>query len=173
MRSRDSVIFWDSILTATFFPPMPASATQAVSKLLPSSCARIFRHKVLKLLLSERKITEDLVRMLMSWRHSGFNVFSGPQIYPREGAAMDNLARYVIRASLSQKRTSCWRSTERGVKTQGEKWPRLHLFLLRLISPFIVINHTRRDSPPSLPFIFPTLLWPPTDPQDRGVVSIL
>jgi len=113
---------------------------QAAPVIVRKDLEEIFRHKVLKLLLSERKITEDLVRMLMSWRHSGFNVFSGPQIYPREGAAMDNLARYVIRASLSQKRTSCWRSTERGVKTQGEKWPRLHLFLLRLISPFIVIT---------------------------------
>ena len=34
----------------------------------------IFRHKVFKMLLAKEKITEDLVDMLMKWRHSGFNV---------------------------------------------------------------------------------------------------
>jgi hypothetical protein len=35
----------------------------------------IFRHKVFKMLLSKGKMTEDLVDMLMKWRHAGFNVF--------------------------------------------------------------------------------------------------
>ena len=78
--------------------------------MLPSSYARIwreiFRHTVFKMLLSEGKITEDLVRMLMSWRHSVFNVFSGPRISPREETAMENLARYIIRVSFSQERMS-------------------------------------------------------------------
>ena len=55
----------------------------------------IFRHKVFKMLLSKGKITEDLVNMLMSWRHSGFNVFSGPRIQPGDEEAMENLTRYV------------------------------------------------------------------------------
>ena len=33
-------------------------------------------------LLSKGKITEDLVDMLMKWRHSGFNVFCGSRIQP-------------------------------------------------------------------------------------------
>jgi hypothetical protein len=64
----------------------------------------VFRHKVFKMLLSKDKITEDLVELLMSWRHSGFNVFSGPRIQPRDEEAMENLARYIIRASFSQER---------------------------------------------------------------------
>ena len=56
------------------------------------------------MLLSKGKITQDLVNMLMSWRHSGFNVFCGPRIQPREQEAMENLARYIIRASFSQER---------------------------------------------------------------------
>jgi hypothetical protein len=55
----------------------------------------IFRHKVFKMLLSKGKITQDLVNMLMSWRHSGFNVFCGPRIQPGEEEAMENLARYT------------------------------------------------------------------------------
>ena len=51
-------------------------------------------------------ITQELVNMLLSWRHSGFNVFCGPRIHPREEEAMENLARYIIRASFSQERMS-------------------------------------------------------------------
>ena len=57
-------------------------------------------------LLSKEKITEDLVDMLMTPASagSGFNVFSGPRIQPGEEEAMENLARYIIRASFSQER---------------------------------------------------------------------
>ena len=67
---------------------------------------KIFRHKVFKMLLAEGKITQDLVDMLISWRHSGFNVYSGPGIQPAEQEAVENLARYIIRAFFSQDRMS-------------------------------------------------------------------
>lgn len=54
------------------------------------------------MLISKGKITEDLIEMLLNWRHSGFNGFCGPRIHPREEAAMENLARYIIRASFPQ-----------------------------------------------------------------------
>ena len=64
----------------------------------------IFRNKVFRMLLKRGKITEEMVRMLSSWRHSGFNVFCGNRIAPKDDAAMENLARYIIRASFSQER---------------------------------------------------------------------
>jgi hypothetical protein len=42
--------------------------------------------------------------MLSSWRHSGFNVFCGKRISPKDDTAMENLARYIIRPSFSQER---------------------------------------------------------------------
>jgi hypothetical protein len=42
--------------------------------------------------------------MLSTWRHSGFHVFCGNRIQPKEDKAMENLARYIIRASFSQER---------------------------------------------------------------------
>jgi hypothetical protein len=56
------------------------------------------------MLLSKGKVTEELIDMLMTWRHSGFNVFCGPRIQPGEQESMENLARYIIRASFSQER---------------------------------------------------------------------
>ena len=64
----------------------------------------IFRQKVLRILLNKGKITEEMVKMLSGWRHSGFNVFCGNRISPKEDTAMENLARYIIRASFSQER---------------------------------------------------------------------
>jgi len=64
----------------------------------------IFRHKVFKMLLKKDKITEDMIRMLSAWKHSGFNVFCGNRISPKDETSMENLARYIIRASFSQER---------------------------------------------------------------------
>ena len=64
----------------------------------------IFRHKVFRMLLNKGKITAEMVKMLTAWKHSGFNVFCGNRISPSDEKAMENLARYIIRASFSQER---------------------------------------------------------------------
>jgi hypothetical protein len=64
----------------------------------PEDLKAIFEHHVLRMLLGKGKITQDLVLMLRSWRHSGFQVFVGSRILPREEEAMEKLARYIIRA---------------------------------------------------------------------------
>ncbi len=64
----------------------------------------IFRHKILKILLARGRITGELIELMAGWRHSGFNVFCGPRIWPRQQRAMENLARYIVRASFAQRR---------------------------------------------------------------------
>jgi len=64
----------------------------------------LFRHKVLRMLLARGKINCDLIRMMESWRHSGFNVYAGPRIHPRQKRSLENLAAYLIRSSFSQQR---------------------------------------------------------------------
>jgi len=64
----------------------------------------IFRHNVFKMLLAKGKTTRELIAMHSSWKHSGFNVFCGNRISPSDDTAMENLARYIIRASFSQER---------------------------------------------------------------------
>ena len=63
----------------------------------------IFRYKIFKMLLSKGKITEDLISMLMKWRHSGFNVHCGQRIHPGDEEVVENLARYIIRKTLIKK----------------------------------------------------------------------
>ncbi len=49
-------------------------------------------------------ITARTIELISSWYHSGFNVYCGERIYPRSVQSMENLARYIIRASFSQER---------------------------------------------------------------------
>jgi len=55
-------------------------------------------------LRASEKNSRGLIAMLCNWRHSGFQVFCGQRIFPQDDTAMDNLARYTLRASLSQER---------------------------------------------------------------------
>jgi len=56
------------------------------------------------MLLRKGKITKEVVELILSWRHSGFNVHCGPRIQPADQDALENIARYVVRASFSQER---------------------------------------------------------------------
>jgi hypothetical protein len=85
------------------FSVSPALDTKALEQ--------IFRHKVLKMLLAKEKITQDIITLLDKWRHTGFNIFSGSRILPRQEKSMENLARYIIRASFSQERMTYYRET--------------------------------------------------------------
>ncbi len=64
----------------------------------------LFKQKIFRLLLNEGRITEELIEKLGNWQHSGFHVFCGEPIEPGNETSMENLARYIIRASLSQER---------------------------------------------------------------------
>jgi hypothetical protein len=71
---------------------------------IPRDLEKLFLYKVFKMLLSRQKIMEDLIDMMMGWRHSGFNVYCGPRIQPGEEEAIENLTPYIICASFSQER---------------------------------------------------------------------
>jgi hypothetical protein len=43
---------------------------------------KTFQHKVLGMLLRKGKITEEMGKLIVSWRHSGFNVHCVPRIQP-------------------------------------------------------------------------------------------
>ena len=78
------------------FKVAPAMDAEALEK--------IFQHKVLKMHARKGKITKEVVKLILSWRHSGFSVHCGPTIQPGDEEAMKNIARYIVRASFSQER---------------------------------------------------------------------
>ncbi|MBA7582191.1 hypothetical protein ES708_24111 [subsurface metagenome] len=69
-----------------------------------SNLEKLFIYKIFKMLLSKGLITERTVEFILSWTHSGFGIYCGERIYPGDKKSTENLARYIIRASFSQKR---------------------------------------------------------------------
>jgi hypothetical protein len=56
------------------------------------------------MLKSEGKINDAIIENMMSWHHSGFNIYCGKAIWPHDEKGLEDLARYIIRASFSQER---------------------------------------------------------------------
>ncbi len=50
------------------------------------------------MLIARGKITREMISLHSGWWHSGFYVFCGKRIPPKKETAMENLARYIIRA---------------------------------------------------------------------------
>jgi Zn finger protein HypA/HybF involved in hydrogenase expression len=63
-----------------------------------------FQYEVLKMLKKEGKINDVIIENMLSWHHSGFNVYIGDRIEPDDKTGLGNLARYIIRACFSQER---------------------------------------------------------------------
>ena len=76
----------------------------AGASLNAESLEPLFRHKMLSMLKKRGLITDKIIELILSWHHSGFNVYCSERIYPRETQSMENIARYIIRASFSQER---------------------------------------------------------------------
>ncbi len=67
--------------------------------------AEIFRARLLTVLLEQGVITQELIDMLMTWNHnSGFSVYTKGRINGADGDAIENIARYMSRASISVER---------------------------------------------------------------------
>ncbi len=59
---------------------------------------KAFQYEVLKMFKKEGKINDAIIENMLSWYHSGFNVYIGDRIEPGDKAGLGNQARYIIRA---------------------------------------------------------------------------
>ena len=64
-----------------------------------------------ELLKKEGMITDFIINNMMGWHHSGFNIYCGKTLWPDNEEGIENLARYIIRASFSSERMTPYRST--------------------------------------------------------------
>jgi hypothetical protein len=65
---------------------------------------RLFQHEVLRMLLREEAIQEDLVENLLSWTHSGFHAHVGREIDGSDRRALEAVAEYIARGPVSLER---------------------------------------------------------------------
>ena len=62
---------------------------------------QLFRHRVLKMMLRAGLITPQRVKLLLSWKHSGFNVDGSVRVRASNRQGRENISRYLIRAPFS------------------------------------------------------------------------
>jgi len=63
-----------------------------------------FRHKLLRLLRDRDLISEERIDLLLSWRHSGFNIHNHTTVYPNDTEGLHRLACYLHRAPVNLSR---------------------------------------------------------------------
>ena len=72
---------------------------------------KAFQYEVLKMLKKEGKINDATIENMLSWHHSGFHVYIGNRIWPDDESGLENLAKYIVRAWLALRFTSCLSGT--------------------------------------------------------------
>ena len=73
-------------------------------KFMATDLSRAFQYQVLKMLKKEGKVNDAIIENMLSWHHSGFQVYIGDRIYSSDKIGLANLARYIVRACFSQER---------------------------------------------------------------------
>jgi hypothetical protein len=66
-----------------------------------SGMERLFRRRVLLMLLQRGKIRPERVRMLLSWSHSGFNLDASVRVKSSDTKGRESISQYLIRAPFS------------------------------------------------------------------------
>jgi hypothetical protein len=69
----------------------------------PETVARLFRHKVLRMLLEEGAIDEHVVANLLAWPHTGFGTHVSREI-PADAKTPGAVARYMTRPPITPER---------------------------------------------------------------------
>jgi len=72
----------------------------------------LFRHKILAFLKDEGLISDERIKLLLSWRNSGISVDCSVRIQTGDTKALERVARYILRPPFSLKRLSWDKATD-------------------------------------------------------------
>jgi hypothetical protein len=99
----------------------------------PETVARLFRHRVLRMLLAEGAIAESVVRSLLAWPHTGFGTHISRAI-PADEQTPGVVARYMARPPITPERMLGGADTDRIIYRSGAIHPR-HQANFRVFAP--------------------------------------
>ncbi len=84
-----------------------------------SPLENLFRAEVFKFLKKEGKITAELIRKLMGWRHSGFSIDNGVRIEREDTKGREAIAQYIIRNVFNIKKVKFVEKTNKSFTRDG------------------------------------------------------
>ena len=64
----------------------------------------LFREKVFRLLQQHDLLSNERIKILRSWRFSGFSIDNDVYLYPSDTQALETLSRYIVRCPVSLQR---------------------------------------------------------------------
>ena len=76
------------------FYPLPRLSTQTLEK--------VFTAKVLAMLVKEKLINQDVVKKILSWRHSGFSAHAKVRLPAGDENGLKTLSEYLVRSPVSE-----------------------------------------------------------------------
>jgi Putative transposase len=79
----------------------PAGWFVAFPKIDLYTLEHLFRHRVLHMLLRQRRIDEIVIRKLLGWRHSGFSLHNAVRIGAHDAEGRRAVAEYILRSPFS------------------------------------------------------------------------
>jgi hypothetical protein len=121
-----------------------------ISYLDPQALTRIFQGKGLPMLVNQRCLSREFAARLLTWRHSGFQVYRAESVEPDDRRALERLCAYIGRAVFASSRVE-YDPSSGAVHYQTAKGAQLSLDALEWIA--LVTQHvpdpgehTRRSS---------------------------
>ena len=75
-----------------------------ISYLDPDAMTRFFQAKVLRMLVDEHCLSPEFAARLLTWRHSGFQVYRAESVEPDDRSALERLCAYIGRAVFASSR---------------------------------------------------------------------
>ncbi len=83
---------------------MPNGMFYVAPKARTRPLEQLFRARVIKMLVEEDLLAEDMARKLLKWKHSGFSVHNGKPIKRNDTEGLERVAQYIIRNPFSEQK---------------------------------------------------------------------
>lgn len=75
------------------------------------TAALVLRHTVFRLLQGEGLLSRERMRLLLSWRHSGFGVHTSVAVPPDDRGGLERLARHLAEGRVGGERRAAGSAT--------------------------------------------------------------
>jgi len=82
----------------------PGGMFYVAPKVSTKPLEQMFRVRVIKMLVEQGPLSEELARKLLSWKHSGFSVHNGKPVKRNDTAGLKRVAQYIIRYPFSEQK---------------------------------------------------------------------
>ena len=111
----------------------------------------LFREKVFRVLQEHDLLSDECIKILRSWRWSGFSIDNDVFLYSSDTQALETLCRYVVRCPVSLRRLHCDKKSNYVLYQPKSKNRKAELpveydpldFLARVLIPFLSPTNIR------------------------------